>query len=348
MAFTMPLPRALFDGPEHEICRGEGMTVTASRYRTGVESLTLRTPRGHVEVLPFLGQIIWDVVMDGQSLRMTNMFDEPRKVSRIAETYGCFAFHSGLLAAGCPSPEDDHPLHGEFACAEMDSAELVVDGDALTVRSSHEYVLGFGHHYRAVPSVTVRRDSGLLDIALEVTNLSAYAPMPLQYMCHLNHRFLPGAEMTQDLPEGSFHLRETVPAHVHPTPHWEEITAALRTGDLSADSLVGAEEFDPEIVHFAEDLPTGNGPLTFRMSAGDGFSFLTRFDPEQFPVVTRWMLANPDQKVAAFALPGTSRPEGFLAAQRRGTLIELPAGETRRFTVTTGLVTDHEDEEEAA
>jgi len=62
------------------------------------------------------------------------LFDERRRdvmpvpARQIVETYGCFAFHSGLLAAGCPSPEDDHPLHGEFPCAPMRSASLLSQG----------------------------------------------------------------------------------------------------------------------------------------------------------------------------------------------------------------------------
>jgi len=58
---------------------------------------------------------------------------------------------------------------------------------------------------------------------------------------------------------------------------------------------------------------------------------------KEFPVATRWILHNPDQKVASFVLPGTSRPEGFIAAREVGTLIMLGAGESRSFTVTTGL-----------
>lgn len=344
MALTLPLHRELFTETERVVCRSAEWTLTARRYRTGVESLTLRNTRGHLEVLPFLGQIIWDAVFDGESLRMTSMFDEPRKVSRIAETYGCFAFHSGLLAAGCPSPEDDHELHGEFACAEMESAQLVIAEDAVTLRSHHEHVMGFGHRYRATPAVTMRAGSALFDIDLEVTNLSAHASMPLQYMCHLNYRFLEDATMTQSLPPDALRLRDTVPAHVTPTPHWERLNERLRSGEISPDSLAEAQDFDPEIVHFVDELPSGGGPLTFRMANSEAFEFLTRFDAAQFPTATRWILSNPDQQVAAFVLPGTSRPEGRLAAERRGTLLHLAAGESTRYSVTTGLVAAHEKE----
>lgn len=221
---------------------------------------------------------------------------------------------------------------------------VVVRASLETLRSSRQHVVGFGHHYRAVPAVTLRAGSALFDIDLEVTNLSAHATMPLQYMCHLNYRFLHGATMTQTVPEGTFRLRESVPAHVVPTAHWERLNERLRRGEIAADSLVDAEQFDPEIVHFADDLPTDAGLLTFRMANSEHFEFLTRFDPAQFPTATRWVLSNPDQQVAAFVLPATSRPEGRLAAQRRGTLIELPAGRSAHYSVTTGLVAAHEKE----
>ena len=68
-----------------------------------------------------------------------------------------------------------------------------------------------------------------------------------------------------------------------------------------------------------------------------GHVFHTRFLGKEFPVATHWILHNPDQKVASFVLPGTSRPEGFIAAREAGALIMLGAGESRPFTVTTGL-----------
>lgn len=207
MALTIPLPRHLFRSDPQVVCTSDGFEVTARTYPTGIQSLTIRSSRGHVEVLPFMGQIIWDAEFDGVSLRMDNMFDQPRPAASIEDTYGCFAFHAGLLAAGCPAPEDTHPLHGEFACMALDTAELVADGDQLTVRSYGEYVKGFGHHYLAAPSVTLTADASTFDIAMTVTNLSAYADMPLQYMCHMNYAFSPGARFTQSIPDDAFRLR---------------------------------------------------------------------------------------------------------------------------------------------
>lgn len=330
---TIPLTREAFTSEPTVLLTSESMSVSTKRYPSGVESLTITNSRGHVEILPFLGGIIWDAVIDGHSLRMTNMFTEPKPVDQIVDTYGCFAFHSGLLSAGCPSPRDDHPLHGEFPCAPMDKAWLEASDDAIRVVSSYEYVQGFGHHYLAQPSVKLSKDAGTFDIDLEVTNLSGYAPMPLQYMCHMNYAFVPGGVMSQDA--GTFELRRSVPDHVTPTERWTEINEDILAGKIDADSLESATEFDPEIVYFADDLPERD--MTFRLTSPEGWNFITRFSGSQFPVATRWILHNPDQKVAAFVLPGTSRPEGRVAANEAGTLIKLEAGETRRYHVTTGV-----------
>ena len=202
MSFSINVSKALFTSAPCEILRSDVWSVVTKKYPSGIESLTIHNARGYVEVLPFMGQIIWDACFDGTSLRMTNMFPEPKPATLIEDTYGCFAFHSGLLAAGCPGPEDDHPLHGEFACAPMDSARLIVADDSISVESRREYVKGFGHHYLAEPSVTLRSDSTMFDIGLRLTNLSAHAPMPLQYMCHMNYAFVAGAIMSQNLPQG--------------------------------------------------------------------------------------------------------------------------------------------------
>lgn len=325
-------------GKEGAVLLDDGeLRVEASRYRTGIESLKLINARGFVEVLPFMGQIIWNAEFDGVSLRMKNMFTQPHPAKEITETYGCFAFHSGLLAAGTPAPEDTHQMHGEFPTSRMDRAWIEVDGDTLRVVSEYEYVKGFGDHYVARPSVTLMRGAGRFTIGMSVTNLSEYQPMPLQYMCHMNYAFVPGGVMSQSFPDEAFGLRRTIPAHVHPTPAWTKLNQDILDGKVDKNSLASATSFDPEIVYMADDLPQYGETAECRLARPDGVTFVTHFSTVEFPVATRWILFNPDQQVAAFVLPGTSRPEGFLAAKKAGTLIYLKPGETRTFHVDTGI-----------
>lgn len=332
------LHREVFGESPRTILETADFKVVAKKYRKGIESLTIKNSRGFVEVLPFFGQIIWDANFDGHSLRMKSMFSEPQPAGEISDTYGCFAFHSGLLAAGCPAPEDTHPLHGEFPTAQMDEAWLEVEPGAVRVVSSYEYVRGFGNHYLAQPSVLLRAASALFDIDLQVQNLSAYAPMPLQYMCHMNYRFVEDGQIRQSLPDGAFSLRRSIPAHVVPTQRWSEINEQIISGAMDGNSLKYAKEFDPEIVYFADGLEQYGEVVRFELSAPDGTTFMTKFATADFPVATRWILYNADQQVAAFVLPGTSRPEGFLAAKAAGTLITLDAGQVRKFSVRTGIV----------
>ena len=199
----------------------------------------------------------------------------------------------------------------------MDEAWLEVEGDAVRIVSSYEYVMGFGSHYRAQPHVEMRVGSSMMTIGMRVANLSTYAPMPLQYMCHMNYAFVPDGVMSQSLPEGSFQLRRTVPAHVTPNPEWDRINEDILAGKMDADSLEGATAFDPEIVYFADGLERYDDELVFELASPQGHVFQTRFSGKDFPAATRWILHNPDQKVASFVLPGTSRPEASSPPERR-------------------------------
>ncbi|QEA31054.1 aldose 1-epimerase family protein [Secundilactobacillus malefermentans] len=331
------LSHAMFSSDSFTIFEDDDFEITTFTYPSGIEALKLTNNRGHLTVLPFHGLIIWDAIFDDISLKMKDMFSQPLPGPGIADTYGCFQFTSGLLANGTPGPEDDYQLHGEFPTSEMDHSYLTIEDGAITIHSDYEYVKGFGYHYLAEPSVTLHKDSGLFDIQLTVTNLSNYQPMPLQYMCHMNYAYVENEEISSNIPDEAFQLRQTVPSHVHPTPEWTAYNEKLKASGKLINKLDDKEHYDPEIVFFSSDLTKFGKEAEFRVNVGNGHNFLTKFATEQFPIATRWILYNPDQQVGAFALPGTSRPEGFAAAQKAGTLIHLKAHESREFKVTTGL-----------
>lgn len=336
MTTRLTLWRQLFTEHPRVLLANDAFTVTAFRYASGVEGLRVENSRGQLVILPWLGQMIWDAEFDGHDLTMRNMFREPKPATEVVATYGCFAFHSGLLANGCPSPEDVHPLHGEMACAAMDEAWLELEGESLRVTGRYEYVMGFGHRYQAQPAVVLHKESALFDIHMAVTNLASVA-MPLQYMCHMNYAYVAGASFSQNVPDDALALRESIPGHVHPTEQWLAFNRRILQGEASLDVLNEPHYYDPEIVFFADRLDRYTDRPEFRMTAPDGTTFITRFSSAELNYVTRWILYNGDQQVAAFALPATCRPEGFLAAQRNGSLISLAPQETRTFSVTTGI-----------
>ena len=337
MKTRLPLRREQFHETPSTLLQNDEFHVELFRYPAGVEAVRIRNSRGTVIVLPFYGQMVWDAQFDGHTMTMGNSFKQPLLGSSIIDTYGCFAFHSGLLANGCPAADDDHPLHGEMACARMDSAWIVLEAQRVSLEGETEYVKGFGHHYVAAPAVRVEAKAARLHIEMNVTNLAG-APMPLQYMCHLNSAWLAQGRFKQSIPSDAFQLRSSIPAHVKPTPQWSEYTAQLARDPQALQQLDQPAMCDPEIVFFADNLAQYGDEVQFELHAPQGYAWMTRFSSQQFPHATRWLLHNRDQQVAAYILPSTCRPEGFNAAQRAGTLITLAPGEKRHFSVESGIL----------
>ncbi len=341
---SIPLHPALCGEIERTVLTSGELSATLFRYPTGVGALRLSNARGALVVLPWMGGMIWSAAFDGVDLAMQSAFAAPRPTASIAETYGCFAFHSGLLRNGVPAPEDSHAAHGEFPCAPMDRSWLELGEDAagrfLRVASAREYIMGFGSHYQACPSVTLRPGATIFNIGLTVENLSG-KPMELMYMCHLNFAFVPGARCVQPAPftpERTV-VRRAVPAHVRPTPGYLALIEDLATDPVRMECLNEPESYDPEQVFYLQGLgtdPAGDTHLMLQRPDGDGFA--VSYAPAAFPHTVRWVLNDPDQQVAAFALPATCEPEGYTAERRKGHVrLLLPHGHAE-FNVRAGYL----------
>ena len=70
----------------------------------------------------------------------------------------------------------------------------------------------------------------------------------------------------------------------------------------------------------------------------EGDAFAIAWDPKTMPHTIRWILANSDQRVAAFAMPATCEPEGYTAEKRKGNVRILPSGAMARFSRSYGYV----------
>ncbi len=335
--YIIPLNKAQFNQQETRLIQSEDFKVSTFKYNSGVEAIKVENDKGYLTILPYMGQMIWDAKFLGEDLCMKNMFSEPKPSNEIVSTYGCFAFHSGLIRNGCPSPEDDHPLHGEMPCANMDKAWLEFNDHQITLKGEYEYVMGFGDHYLATPSVSIEKGASIFEIKMKVQNLAS-VPMPLQYMCHMNTAYFPEAKMTQNIPDYAIKLRESIPNHVKPTQKWLQFNDLLKEQKTPIQQLSTPDMYDPEIVYFLDNLFQYTDEAEFNMEISNGKKLVTRFDTKEFNFATRWILHNSDQKVGAYVLPATCRPEGYLAAEKNDTLIYLQPKEVRQFTVTTGII----------
>lgn len=341
---AIELKRSFFTSTEQEIFSAGEFTVSLFRYERGVEALRLKNDRGHLIVLPFMGQMVWDAVFDGVCLTMKNMFSQPLPVHGIVETYGCFAYHSGLLRNGCPSPEDNHPLHGEMPCAAMDRARIVYGDDQqgpyLAIVSEYEYIMGFGSHYLASPRIVLRPGATLFDFEMNVRNLSKI-PMDLMYISHVNFALVRGGTIHQgaDFSPEETAVRTSIPGHVTPTPSYLKLIDELAKHPEASAVIDNAEQYDPEQVFFIRNLKSDKNGMTHMMvrrPEKDGFYM--SWSVKEMPKTIRWLLCNSDQEVGAFALPGSCEPEGYLTEQRKGNVRRLGGGKSARFTVRLGYL----------
>ena len=331
------LRREMFGEREREIVSFGDLSAHAFRYDTGVEAIRLRNPRGEAVVLPFMGQMLWSAAFDGVPLGMRSMFAAPRPVATIIETYGCLAYHSGLLRNGVPGAGDSHPLHGEAPCAPIDAAQIVCGADSrgrfLAIAGAYEYAMGFGSHYLSRPRITLHEDDTTLDMAMRVENLSA-APMDLMYMCHVNFAFCEGARLVQPVPFTQEHVvaRTAVPGHVTPTPAWRAALDDVAANPSRLERLDEPALYDPEFVFYLKGAPAqADGRVRYAMLRREGDAFAIRWDPETMRHTVRWVLVNSDQSVAAFAMPATCEPEGYTAEKHKGNVRTLAGGQSATF-----------------
>ena len=344
MLATIPLHHDGLTEAERPVFEAAGLSAALFRYPSGIEALRLCNGRGELVLLPWFGQMIWSARFDGVELGMRSGFTMPLPAETIAGTYGCFAFHSGLLRNGVPAAEDDHGAHGEFPCARMAMSwlELCGQDDALALRvvSEREHVVGFGPHYRARPSVTLAQDVGLFGLAMSVENRSG-RPMELMYMAHVNFAFVPGGRIVQPVPfrPDTVVVRRAVPAHVRPDAAYRARIERLAAAPEDMAVLDQPECYDPEQVFYVRGLGTdaaGRTALMLHRPTGDGFAL--DYAPAEFPHCVRWLLDDPDQGVAAFALPSTCEPEGYAAEARKGHVRLLPPHGTAGFGLTLGYL----------
>lgn len=338
------LQRAAFSEKEKDAVAAKDLTASLFRFPTGVDAIRLSNGRGDVVVLPYMGQMVWSATFDGVALQMQSMFPAPRPAKTIVETYGCLAYHAGLLRNGVPAEGDNHAVHGEAPCAEMDEAGIAYGTDAkgpwMAVTGVGRYTMGFGANYRSTPRVILRPGASAFDIVMEVENFSA-APMDLMYLCHVNFAFSSGARIVQPAPFTREHVvtRTAIPSHVVPTPEYEAQIQAFAAHPERGRVLDPEERYDPEQVFYVKGLKRGaDGLVHFMLSRPEGDAFAIAWDPESMPHAIRWILDNKDQRVAAFAMPATCEPEGYTAEKRKGNVRSLASGAKARFVTQVGYV----------
>ncbi len=308
------------------ILESRRMSVRAFRYSTGIEAVTVKTPRGEVTVLPFKGQQVWRAKFDGRELAIKSMFDEPQATTDYLDTYGAYLIHCGISAMGGPSAEDSHPLHGEIPNAHFQSASLILGkdekGPTLTIAGDCDQARAFSHHYRFHSEITLRPDAGHLEVALKVENRRP-APLELMYLAHVNFRPVDGARLLDTTPadESGTGIR----AGARPGLQTSEAQLKLMQSWLADPKLhreiKAGQRIVPEAVMTLECRADSEGWAHGMQILPDGSADFISHRPSELPFAVRWISRHGDQEALGLVLPATAGVDGYLTEKGKGRLV---------------------------
>ena len=338
MTVRIALVPEAFGPAERSLATADAGTVASFRYPSGIQALRVRTNRLELVVLPFTGQQIWRLAVDGDDVTMRTMFDEPLDVPLFGLSYGPFLMHCGLAGMGNPGPDDTHPPHGELPLARYRSAFLEAGEDDAGpwLSISGEFVHRVSHtlHYGFVPRITVRPDSPVLDIRAVIENRRG-TDLDYQYLCHLNWAHDPG-ELIQSVPMSGDHFVLYPDAGADVATR--QVTNAIAADPASSNRLTAGDHIVPEYVALTRPLADADGWAHYLMQRPDGRAAWVAFEVADLPYGIRWISRTSDEAAAGFCLPGTSHHLGRARAAADGMLRTVPAHDRVEMKVRAGLL----------
>ena len=306
-----------------------GMTATCFRYDSGVAGLTIANEAGHVDLLPFQGQQIWDAQFFGRRLTMGSMFDEPLATQDYLSTYGAFFIHCGATAMGNPGPEDSHPLHGELPNAIYAEARLIVGEDEagpfMGLAGAYRHRVAFTHNYVAEPVVKLDAKSGRIRASLTVRNLKR-SPMELMYLAHINFRPVDNAALVDTVPDDPRHMRvrAALPRGYVASAGHQALLAEMLADPVRHRRIVAGRAIDPELVLSLDCRADEAGWAHSLQLLPDGAADFVSHRPSELAHGVRWMSRGGDQDALGLMLPATADPNGYTAEKAKGHLRILP------------------------
>jgi hypothetical protein len=340
---TIHLEPAWFGSRKRTLVEHGVLSASGFRFETGVCGLELANDLGHLVLLPFQGQQIWEAVFGGRTLTMVSMFDAPRPTREYLETYGGFLLHCGATAMGVPSGEDTHPLHGELPNAPYQSASILLGedekGSYIGLSGQYRHTVAFSYDYVARPMVKIYAGSTLFDVSMDVHNLKK-TEMELMYLAHINFRPVDNGRLVYSAPCTPEHVRvrKSIPSHVRPGPGYAEFLQTLGEHPEKHHLLTPDLVFDPELVFSIDYLADQEGWAHSLQIHPDGGADYVAHRPEQLDIGVRWICRTPDQDALGLVLPATAEPEGYHAEKAKGNIKTLPGGGTFHLDLEIGTL----------
>ena len=348
---VIKLDKGYFTNQEKILLKNKELEISIFKYESGVSAVRLKNKYGYTIVLPYKGQQIWDAYFYNRSLRMKTNFRNPKNVDNFIYTYGAFLMHCGALRMGCPGPKDTHPLHGELPYADFSNAELIIgednNGKYIGVTGIYEYNKAFSAYYMAKPKVLLNENNCILDVSIDIKNLSNY-PMELMYMAHINFNPVNYGKIIQSVcwEKNSMRIRENLPSNVSGSSQFDKLINKLRRDPKLTQIIKPEDIYDPEVVFYLENIKAdSNGFAHFIQKHPDGSSDYVSFNTEELDHGTRWIVKNKDIAALGIILPSTCNADGYIAEKEKGNIKEIKSKSSYRAIVKTGYLNKEETEQ---
>ena len=340
------LQKGFFGEKERELLTHGEMSVSAFRYDSGVEALRIKNKRGYFIFLPFQGQQVWKLNIDGNDISMKTTIPEPVPTEEYLKTYGGFMYHCGISAFGMPQADDTHPQHGETPNIAYKSAHIICGEDGqgryIAVGGTLDYDIAFTRKYRFSPECRMYEDGTLLHISIALENLRSY-PMEYMYLCHLNFRPQNGARLVYSAKRDAGHIKlhRVIPDSL---PEAQKARLAAYMDKISenpavCDDIGNPDEiYDPEICFAIKYEADEEGrAYTMQYKKGEGAYFVSH-PADVLPVGVRWISRTKNEDALGMVLPATAEHLGYSDSRRKGYIKTLAAGETLRFRIDAGFL----------
>ena len=342
----LSIHKGTFKESAYELLSYGDMRVIAFKYSTGVEALKIENKKGHIVILPFQGQQIWNIHFGGRDLTMNTTIKEPVPTTEYLKTYGGFLYHCGATAMGVPQADDNHEKHGELPNIEYKSAQIVCDEDEtgkfISVEGELDYDIAFVVKYSFRPKCRIYENSSVLKVSVDLENMKN-SPMEYMYLCHINFCQIPGAKLHYNVPRNKEHIKmiDNIPDNVtgkvredlrkYMDEIYEDYTIVDRVGK-------DFEAYDPEVTFVMTYKPgEDNRGYTLQYEEGKGACYVNH-PLDTLSVGVRWISKTPDESSMGMVLPATAEHLGYNNAKRLGQIKVLAPRETVSFYIETGYL----------
>lgn len=333
----------LFGEKEKRLFESGELCCSTFVYSTGVKAVRIKNSKGYFVVLPFMGQMIWDMEFNGRKLVMKSIYNEPEICcDTYSESYGCFMMHCGLTAMGNPSSEDTHKPHGELPIAKYKEAYILFGKDEkgkyLSIGGVYSHKRAFDRNYEFSPEVRLYEDASEISVNVTISNKKDL-PLEYFYLCHINYLPVENSRLYYSARHGNITAHREVPEGYPKEKETLQYLDRLED-DMSIMDIIDScsQSYAPEIVFTCIYDADEYGDAYTMQEFPDGTACYVCHRPEELPYGIRWIARTADEDALGMVLPATAEHKGYLYCKERGQEKYIPSGESVTFHIKTGLL----------